>query len=258
MQKLPLWSCNFTQAVAGRYKRDMMGRIHADTKATSKRDFAGHSQGFTLLETMIALALMALTTLALFQSGSALLRVSDRAVNLARTSINENVTRQIYVDLVRGLVPAWEENSSQIFEGKPEGFHGLSSAIPTSMTTTLAPFSIDLRANTKTGQTLRLNVGTTGLDLVQFDSTDMQFSYLGADGVWRSSWPPETVPKPGFFDDDKYMDMPQLPKAIKLAPSARASSSRSAQGRPSPPIAIVAPITKTSYPPWRDRLGYDN
>ncbi|HHL42268.1 MAG TPA: prepilin-type N-terminal cleavage/methylation domain-containing protein [Hellea balneolensis] len=204
------------------------------------------SGGFTLLETMIALALMSLTSLALFQSATALLRVSDRAVRIASTTIDESIERQTFMDIVSKLVPAWEEDAAHIFTGGPKGFSGLTAADPTAFSPRITPFEIKLVAKNETTpvNNVILYSAGQGMKIGSFETANLEFAYLGNDGIWRQSWPPETPPSSGFYDDYKYMDVPQLPLAIRLGTSGKG-------------VGWVASVANASYPPLRDRFGYD-
>ena len=73
--------------------------------------------GFSLLEVLIALAIMSLTSLALFQSMSRMLYISDRAIDVSEQSLENAVSNLTIRQLVDGLVPSWSIKPEDSFLG---------------------------------------------------------------------------------------------------------------------------------------------
>ncbi|MBL4591750.1 MAG: prepilin-type N-terminal cleavage/methylation domain-containing protein [Phycisphaerales bacterium] len=174
------------------------------------------ASGFTLLETLISLAILSVVSLALFQSTSSLLRITSRAVNAGERALETAVSRKTFRASVRGLTPGWKEEPENVFKGDASQFSGISTGAPTFSSHTLKPFSFALVRQTNGRIALKVNVNGQVWDLQEFSADEAAFSYLGTDQKWYREWPPKNTPAPGFFNDEIYMDTPQLPLAIRL------------------------------------------
>jgi len=204
-----------------------------------------HRAGFSLLETLIALVIMSITSLALFQSIGTMLRISDKAVRVGERALENAIERQSLQNLINGLVPHWEEYKSDAFVGAKNEFSGLSSDGLISEIRTLTPFKVRL-----------LNVNEQGLSLV-YEAADQQvifiekapspaeFQYMGIDQKWYSHWPLETAPTRGFFDITNLIPNPALPEAIRLWDNAGHTY-------------WVMPISKYKHLPYRSDILLEN
>lgn len=172
--------------------------------------------GFTLLETLISLAILSVVSLALFQSTSSLLRITDRAVNAGERALETAVSRKTFRASVGGLQPGWVEEPLNVFNGDALGFSGISTGAPAFASVSLQPFSFALVLQTQGRIALEVNSDGKVWNLQSFSADQASFSYLGVDQTWYEVWPPENTPAPGFFNDKLFMKPPQLPLAIRL------------------------------------------
>ncbi len=174
-------------------------------------------RGFSLLELIASLAIVSLVSAALFQSMAAWMRLSARASAAADASLSSIAGQQMFDRIVGGLVFAWPEEETSYFVGASDGFSGLSATPLHGIYPRLAPvrMSIIKAENSQPGRVVYQseNVEWTLRDF----SGAAAFSYLGADGAWRATWPPTTNPEPGPFDDAAYFDVPQLPLAVRAS-----------------------------------------
>jgi prepilin-type N-terminal cleavage/methylation domain-containing protein len=171
--------------------------------------------GFSLMETLLALAIMSVASLALFQSTAALLRLSNRTVEAALRSQDVAVIQKSFAALVKGLVPAWPKDTANTFRGDSTGFSGLTRMPFHTLEVSLMPFSLSLENNGSTSS-LIYRSGKVEWVLKTFSGAGAYFSYLGEDNVWRRSWPPKNTPEPGQFGDAQFYDPPTFPLAIQL------------------------------------------
>lgn len=172
--------------------------------------------GFSLLETMIALAILSMTSLALFQSTSTLLRVSDKATEVGLERAEDFMARTSFYQVVAGLVQGWPHQENTMFRGDKSQFSGLSDQAILS-NQALQSFEMSILPIDNLGSTNLLLQTEQGQVLIKsFDVSDMEFRYLGIDQTWYEAWPPPKVPSTGFFNDIIFMSMPDLPSAIKI------------------------------------------
>ncbi len=175
-------------------------------------------RGFSLLETIAALAIIALASLALFQSASLWFRLSASAADAADSATSGVIALERFQSLVRGLIYAWPEQADEIFVGGPDGFRGLTRTPLHFADPGPEPVAVRIEPGEE-GDALVYRSGLlawTILDGRQVRSGALGFSYLGADGVWRAAWPPEATPIANPGDDPSLFRTPQLPLAIRL------------------------------------------
>lgn len=196
---------------------------NANHNSDTRLDITSDAQlGFSLLETLFALVIMSFASMALFQSTSAMLSLSDRAVAAAERSVDRALDRRALGDVLKSLVPHWPEQEGTAFTGDPTRLRGVSSAA-LSDTLGLQPFVMQLvRDDTRLGQ-YRLGYQNVNEDddaplwtLSDALPPDARFSYLGVDNRWYQNWPPQQTPVTPYFNDARFIDPPALPLAIKL------------------------------------------
>ena len=171
--------------------------------------------GFSLLELIVSMAIVSLISTALFQSMVSWTRLASRASDAADQSLSNIAGQEMFDRAVSGFVFAWPEDEEGTFSGSPTSFSGLSHKPLETITPQLAliQFSID---QTSAGGRLTYKHGPVKWALTTFTGNNASFAYLGADGVWRPSWPPAENPEAGPFDDAQYFATPQFPAAIKV------------------------------------------
>ncbi len=213
----------------------------SDQTITSEMD-----AGFSLLETLIALAILSMVTLVMFQSTSSLLRITDRAMAAGDRTLESAIARKAFRTSVGSLIPAWDEQVTLKFKGNPDGFSGLSAAVPSALDHLLQPVAVSLAERNPGEISLIVTAQGQSWDVEKFRATRASFTYLGMDRTWYDIWPPREIPKPGFYDDEKYMDMPLLPLAIRLSGTGADSN-----------FAWLATVSGSKALPYRGDFGHD-
>ena len=175
-----------------------------------------NARGVSLLELIVALAIISLASLALFQSMSVWMRMSASTADAAETAITNAIALERFQILVRGMSVAWPEEETAIFQGSASSFSGLTSSPLHFADPGLEQVNLTI-ANRNGGSALIYEAGREVWTLVSTEpGTRLGFEYLGADGQWRQSWPPRELPLIFPQDDPSLFQMPQLPRAIKL------------------------------------------
>lgn len=176
--------------------------------------------GFTLLETLIALAILSIVSLALFQSTSTLLSVSDRAIKSGDRTLDGALNRLAFARLIDGILPHWDGQEETGFRGNGTEISGVSTENLNIDKAGLSPFSIQI---TQTGQAPSLNVSSLiySTDTVSWpldiDLPDTaRFYYLGRDQKWYGEWPTDEMPKAAFAIEKTYSDPQRIPLAISI------------------------------------------
>ncbi|MGB3457571.1 MAG: prepilin-type N-terminal cleavage/methylation domain-containing protein [Litorimonas sp.] len=210
--------------------RAAAGRVAADPDAGP----AARDNGFTLLETLVALAILSVVSLVMFQSVITLTRVSERAGAVAAQSLDELVRRDVFTSVVAQLVPDWpdgREPGDGAFTGTARGFQGLTGHDPGAAASADGSRGLSrvgvgedsgglvLRVEGQPALILSGSRPLPGASPVQARAEAGRFRYLGTDGVWRADWPPESaVPfaPPGVlpFDDHQLAQPQALPVAV--------------------------------------------
>ncbi len=181
---------------------------------------ARNQRGYSLLELIASLAIVSLVSAALFQSAGAWLQLSTRSSAAADDALASIATQQMFDRVVGGLIYAWRDEPAGYFIGAVDGFSGLTATPLHGVAPQL--LAVEVAAlQPQDGRPGRIVYSAGGVDrwtLRTFDGATT-FSYLGADGEWRTSWPPANNPEPGPFDDAAFFETPQLPLAIRVTVS---------------------------------------
>jgi len=173
--------------------------------------------GFSLLETLFALAIMSLASVALFQSTSSMLRLSERAVAAGERTVNGGLDRMALSGIIDGLLPHWPHETDSAFTGTAREFSGLSTAALNSDISRSENVTLSLAPNGDGRMTLFYTsaAAPNGWALMSGLPDGALFEYMGVDQNWYAVWPPKERPSRGYFDDDKFQSAPLLPQAIR-------------------------------------------
>ena len=184
--------------------------------------------GFSLLETLFALAIMSLASVALFQSTSSMLRLSERAVAAGERTVNGGLDRIALSNLVESITPAWPEAEDDVFSGTAQSFRGLTAGAPRAGLARLTRFEMRLEDAGPNSKVLmyypqgegvfesRKNAPNGWMMKAGFPK-GATFHYRGVDQKDYPFWPPKEKPSRGYFDnDDMLLKTPPLPEAISL------------------------------------------
>lgn len=186
-------------------------------------DEPNDQSGFSLLETLFALAIMSLASVALFQSTSSMLSLSDRAVKAGERTVSSGLDRLAVRELIDGLLPPWPYETDRIFIGEPAQFRGQSTAPLSANNTGAEIVTLSLISQATGG--LRLDYSSAkapeGWTIMSALPDGTRFEYMGIDHQWYSKWPPQDKPGRGFFNEDELLPLPALPQAIRLRAEGR-------------------------------------
>lgn len=189
--------------------------------------------GFSLLETLFALAIMSIASLALFQSTSAMLQVSDRAVRTGERTLNSELDRIVTSNIVEGIMTPWPEHTDSAFTGSAREFSGLSTGTPQAGAARPARFTLTLERQNSGSVLIYRAVNEVRIArapragsvepaaaeswvLMHSLPEAARFEYMGIDQKFYNIWPPLETPSRGYFNDDILMKGEALPEAIRL------------------------------------------
>ena len=175
--------------------------------------------GFSLMETLVALAILSISAVLIFQSLISQSQLTARVETISLEVGQESIARAGFSNVVAGLVPSWPEDTNTPFVATSALLTGLTNDPLIRRSSGLTPFQFEL-----TGVTSELVYSAEGeiLSLAAFNDS-ASFSYLGADGIWYPVWPPtETHPDFGNFDDSAAYPIPPLPLAVRIQTQSRA------------------------------------
>ncbi|WOR15372.1 prepilin-type N-terminal cleavage/methylation domain-containing protein [Hyphomonas sp. FCG-A18] len=173
------------------------------------------SAGFSILEMLVALAILSLTSLILFQTVLSQAALTSRIENASLRSGQELIRRSSFKTVVSGLVPTWPEEEADIeFAASPELLRGMSTSNLTGGVSGLHRVTFRLEGN----PSRLIYSGPEGEIELQTFSELATFSYLGLDNNWYGTWPPDTAPDFGPFDDSGHpqYEIPPLPVAVRI------------------------------------------
>jgi len=222
------------------------GIVEVIVSDTPLRSFSRTAQkGLSVLELMIAMAIMALVSIALSQSMLLWFRLSASASNAAERAIADTIRQEQFQTVVRGLMAAWPDEVDATFTGTPDGFRGLTR-FPLHFADPGLEVVFVVIAERDDLQVVNYQGGDAQWDFLTLPgSTELSFSYLGLDGQWRENWPPAEVPLATPGEASPFFEIPPLPIAIRLTMDS------------DPPAVWVADIGSEPALPFRsqDALG---
>jgi len=188
-----------------------------------------HMAGFTLIEVLVVMIMVAMISGVLFQALERAYRLQERfGVTLFNVQQGQMVS-DWYRQTVQGLYPDYP-NGASVFQGQEQAFTGLSTnplnedyGIPTAITW-------KLRSQPQTGMVELVYVDKMQeTPVLIWRAKEARFVYLDAEHTSHDSWPPRL----GLF--------PQLPRQILLQTSdagERITLSASPMGPATPPLRM--------------------
>ena len=169
--------------------------------------------GFSLLEVLVTLTILAITSAVIFRSLLFQMDLVDRVETKSADVFDDQIVRRGFGRVVETLVPAWpEEPDSYQFLGEPTRFQGLTRSVLFASSQGIQPFVFELRQD---GLALYFRADGQEMELARFESP-AKIDYLGQNLIWTSAWPPADFPDPGPFDESTEYPLPPLPVAIRL------------------------------------------
>lgn len=175
--------------------------------------FNNSESGFSLIEVLVTLAILSVSSALIFQSLWSQMALVERVETATAAAVQDRITRSGFGQVIGGLTPAWpEEEQSNVFVGDGSSMSGLTATPLTADELDLPQFEMSIDPQT---QALEYRSGDITIQLVQFNGP-AQFHYLGQDDFWVNEWPLDDIPDPGPFDDSADYVMPPLPKAVRI------------------------------------------
>ena len=167
--------------------------------------------GFSLLEVLVSLALISVTTLLIYRVVIDQFALSQRIERVNSLTLDTWSHRQVFADSIGAIVPEWSGSEpDNTFYGASDRFGGLTGQSQFEFADRLVPFSFTLQGN----QLIYQEAGAwIVLEVLPEEAT---FSYLGDDHIWHPKWPPDERTDAGAYDDSEFYEQPQLPVAIRL------------------------------------------
>jgi general secretion pathway protein J len=176
----------------------------------------GNAHGFTLLEMLVVLILVALVSGLLFEAVS---RVGDLRVRLSRNldgAFEATLTSQWFRGTVAMALPD-HDGGVDSFKGTPSSFNGLTAQALDGWPGTPTPFAWRLVGEPTTSVTrLEYRSGDgSWREIARWSGLAARFRYAGPDGNWIAEWPP-ALSGGGRLGAVVQMQTPQLPRFVRL------------------------------------------
>lgn len=202
-----------------RFPDGLVFRFAARRQAPSRY---GGGAGFSLLETLVALAIAATVSAALIQGVSYWVALSERSsasVNRSLTSLTLGLRIEA---LANRIVRGWPEQEDTVFFGTASEMSGLTAAPLHLAQRRLVPFRLFFEPdeapleNREANLRLVYSSEHASVVLARSDREGAAIAYLGRDGVWHDHWPLAAAEHPVWPGED--MDWPAwpLPLAIRV------------------------------------------
>jgi prepilin-type N-terminal cleavage/methylation domain-containing protein len=177
----------------------------------------GTASGFTLLEMLVVLVLVALVVGLLFEG---LGRVADLRLRLARhldSALDSAIVASWFRSSVTSMLPA-QEGAADAFRGGPAEMSGLTLQPLDQPTGAAVAFAWRLAPDASSGL-IRLSYrGADGRwrEVAAWSGDRARFLYAGPDGDWREEWPPPLGTGRTPLGRVVEMRQPQLPRFVRL------------------------------------------
>lgn len=163
------------------------------------------SRGFSLLEALVTLVIVAMVTTVLMQSLFQVLGLRERVLRVEREARVAALQERWFRESVAGLVADLPEREGA-FRGSAEAWSGSTLAAPS----TAGLRRIEWRLAGAVGQrSLQVREEGAAPRSLRPVSDQARMQYLDPAGVWHAQWPPaEAAASPA--------DSPALPRALRL------------------------------------------
>lgn len=180
------------------------------------------SAGFSLLEVLVALAIMSVASLGLFQSLSSMLEVSNKSVRYTEDTLNNAIIDRTLSKLIRGLVTEWPDGPDSPFKGSELEFEGLSTRAIEETDFAMTAFTLQLRSD----QEGRLNLVYSSAEREIYLARDLpdssHFLYRYRNESWSDVWPLPPSRDTTELEELLPYENKALPAAIALKSSGAA------------------------------------
>lgn len=174
------------------------------------------NRGFSLVEVLVALFVSSVLALALFQSTSQWLFITDRASQATNDAMSRLSTQRAFDQIVRGLIPAWPDDESGMFVGDEDGFSGLTVGRPMAGRSGLKQVRLYLRRADQSQQLVYASAGGEVVLRREIPNANAAFAYLDEGFSWSSHWLQADAARSASGDNGSQEDeRPRLPRAIR-------------------------------------------
>lgn len=184
-------------------RRDLLARLAEHFPAFGPPSEAVHpvsdSAGFSLVEVLVGLAIMAAIAILIFSSLLSQVQQADIIRSSTRQAFETVAARRLVETVVSSTIPAWSEDQEGAFRGQADTMSGTGAFSLFGPVARLQSYSLRLRQAGQDGQLLDI-VTEEGSWTLQGIPPAASFRYLGWDGVWHTSWPLE-MPRDADLDE---------------------------------------------------------
>lgn len=178
--------------------------------------------GFSLIEVMVGLAIMAIISMLIFSSLLSQVQQADIVRSSTRDAFERIADRRLVETVVSATLPTWAEDTENAFTGTPNQISGTGAFSLFDQAQRLQAYSL----------TLRMEGGRQVLDIVTEEGSwtvedipqNVSFRYLGGDGLWHASWPLGMPEQAGIAEMEQLFANQGLPRMVVLWNEADAAA----------------------------------
>jgi hypothetical protein len=180
--------------------------------------FARGNRGLTLMETLVTLVVVSLTTILLSQALAQSARLERMLAGNSIQAQGEALRLDWLRQAIESLV-ALDPSQPDSMRGEPLRLNGRSTQLPGWPLSTAGPFAVESRYDSaaRRGE-LILWLGPDSsastperVVLLEWQGSPGRIQYLGSEGAWADSWPPVSMSA----------DSPRLPRAVAIRTGSR-------------------------------------
>ncbi|WP_162173990.1 PulJ/GspJ family protein [Hyphomonas polymorpha] len=170
--------------------------------------------GFSLIEVMVGLAIMAIISMLIFSSLLSQMQQADIVRSSTRDAFERIAQRRLVETVVSATLPTWPEDKENAFTGTATQMSGVSAFSLFDQVQRLQAYSLTLRMESNL-QVLEI-VTEEGVWTVEDIPQDVGFRYLGGDGLWHTSWPLGMPDQAGIAQMEQFFANQGLPRMVAL------------------------------------------
>lgn len=141
-----------------------------------------------MIEVLVTLAIVSIVSVLIFASLGTQVRQVEAVDKAASEILDSTAQNRLIGEIVSNSVEAWPEESDAKFRGARKSLTGLSTHGLLDPVGYLQPYAIQI-VQSGGSESVEVSTAEGQWSLEDFD-TEMEFRYLGQDGIWYEQWPP--------------------------------------------------------------------